>query len=138
MEVRSRRFEKARSFPFIREDWKLIRRESKSLIDLFFSSKPSSFQKAHITETGLGDYHKLISTFFKLRFSKARPKVIKYRNYKNFDKSNFLNDLNNINIRLDKENPNHCYHLLTNSFVEVVNKRALLKKKLQGDAMSLL
>ena len=66
----------------------------KSLFDLFFTNKPLSFQKTHATETGLSDYHKLISTFFKLLFSKARPKVIKYRKHKNFDKSNFFNDLN--------------------------------------------
>ena len=101
----------------------------KSLIDLFFTNKPLSFQKTHVTETGLSDYHKLISTFFKSRFSKARPKVIKYRNYKNFDKNNFLSDLNNINVRLDKENPNQCCDLLTNSFLEVVNKHAPLEKK---------
>ena len=79
----------------------------KSLTDL-------SFSKTHVTETGLSDYHKLISTFFKSRFSKARPKVIKYRNYMNFDKNSFLNDLSNINVRLDKENPDQCYDLLTN------------------------
>ena len=56
-----------------------------SIIDLFFTNIPLSFQKTHVTETGLSDYRKLISTFFKSRFSKARPKVIKYRNYKNFD-----------------------------------------------------
>ena len=87
-----------------------------------------SFQKTHVTETGLSDCHKLISTFFKSRFLKAILKVIKYRNYKNLDKNNFLNDLNNINVRLDKENPNQCYDLLTNSFLEVVNKHAPLKK----------
>ena len=80
----------------------------KSLIYLFSTNKPFSFQKTHVTETGLDNYHKLISTFVKSRFSKARPKVIKYRNYKNFDKNNFLNDLNNINVTLDKENPDQC------------------------------
>ena len=45
---------------------------------------------------------------------------MKYRNYKNFDKNKFFNDLNNINVRLDKENPNQCYDLLTNSFLEVM------------------
>ena len=99
----------------------------KSLIDLFFTNKPLSFQKTYVNKTGSSDYHKLISTFFKLQFSKARPKVI---NYKNFDKNNFLNDLNNINVRLDKENPNQCYNLLTNSFLEVVNKHASLEKKI--------
>ena len=94
----------------------------KSLIDLFFTNKPLSFQKPHVTETELSDYRKLISAFLKSRFSKARPKVIKYRNYKNFDKNNFLNDLNNMNVRLDKENPNQCYDLLTNSFLKVALK----------------
>ena len=32
----------------------------KSLIDLFFTNKPLSFQKTHVSETGLSDYHKLI------------------------------------------------------------------------------
>ena len=36
----------------------------KSLIDLFLTNKPLSFQKTHVTETGLHDYRKLISTFF--------------------------------------------------------------------------
>ena len=39
----------------------LIKTESyKSLIDLFLTNKPLSFQKTHVTETGLSDYHKLI------------------------------------------------------------------------------
>ena len=79
------------------------------LIDLFFTNKPLPFQKTHVIETRLSGYHKLISTFFKSWFSKARPKVIKHRDYENFDINNFLNDLNNINVRLDKENPNECY-----------------------------
>ena len=36
----------------------------KSLIDLFLTNKPLSIQKMHLTERGLSDYHKLISTFF--------------------------------------------------------------------------
>ena len=47
----------------------------KSLIDLFFTNKPLPFQKTHVTETGLSDYHKLIFTFFKSRFAKPRPKL---------------------------------------------------------------
>ena len=68
-------------------------KSSKSLIDLFLTNKPLSFQKTHVTETGLSDYHKLISTFFKSHFTRLRPKVITYRNYKKFDENVFLNDL---------------------------------------------
>ena len=38
----------------------------KSLIDLFLTKKPLSFQKTHVTETGLSDYHKLILPFLNL------------------------------------------------------------------------
>ena len=31
----------------------------KSLIDLFFTNKPFAFQKTHVTEIGLSDYHNL-------------------------------------------------------------------------------
>ena len=81
-----------------------------------------------VSETGLSDYQKLISTFLKSRFLKATPKVIKYRNHENFDKNSFLNDLNNI-----KENPDQCFDLQTNSFLEVVNKHAHLKKIIRGN-----
>ena len=73
----------------------------------FKNKGPLSFQKTHVTETGLSDYHKLISTFFKSRFSKAKPRVIKYKNYKNFDKNNFLDDLNDVNVRLTKKTINN-------------------------------
>ena len=35
-----------------------------------------------VSETGLSDYHKMITTFFKLYFFRIRPKVKTYRNYK--------------------------------------------------------
>ena len=41
----------------------------KSLTDLFVTNKSLPFQKSDVTETGLSDYHKLSSIFFKLRFS---------------------------------------------------------------------
>ena len=39
-----------------------------STIDLFLTNKPLLFQKTTVCETGLSDYHKLISTFFKSSF----------------------------------------------------------------------
>ena len=56
----------------------------------FLTSRPGSFQKTCTTETGVSDYHKCISTFFKSHYSKLKPKVIYY---KNFDESLFLSDL---------------------------------------------
>ena len=101
----------------------------KSLIDLFLTNKSLSFQKTHVTETGLSDYHKLISTFFKSHFIRVRPKVITDRNYKKFDENVFLNDLKKLEIKLDEENSERSYSLISNKLLEVVNKHAPLKKK---------
>ena len=86
----------------------------KSLIDLFLTNKPLSFQKTHVTETGLSDYHKLMSSFFKSYFTRLRLKVITYRNYKKFDENVFLNDLQKLEIKLDEENSESSYSLISN------------------------
>ena len=61
----------------------------KSTIDLFFTNKPESFFRNHTTEVSLSDYYKLISIFFKSKVPRLKPKVIFYRNYKNFMKTVF-------------------------------------------------
>ena len=52
-------------------------------------------------ETGLSDFHELVATILQTSFEPLPPKIIKYRNYKNFDEDEFrflfkkrLNDLN--------------------------------------------
>ena len=98
---------------------------------MFLTNKPLSFQKTHVTETGLTDYHKLIiTTFFKSHFTRLRSKVITYRNYKKFDENVFRNDLQKLDIKLDEENSESSYSLLSNKFLEVVNKHAPLRKKI--------
>ena len=77
----------------------------------------------------MSDYHKLISTFLKSHFARLRPKVINYRNYKKFDENIFLNNLQKLGIKLDEENSESSYSLISNKFLEVVNKHAPLKKK---------
>ena len=77
----------------------------------------------------MSDYHKLISTFLKSHFARLRPKVITYRNYKKFDENIFLNNLQKLGIKLDEENSESSYSLISNKFLWVVKKHALLKKK---------
>ena len=107
----------------------MLYKKYKSLSDLFLTNTPLSFQKTHVSETGLSDYHKLITTLFKTNFSRLRPKVLSYRNYKNFIESKFLNDLNKTIISFDNENPNQNYNVLSKRFFEVVNVHTPLKTK---------
>ena len=77
-----------------------------SLLDLILTNKPSSFSKTLVSKIGLSDYYQMMTTFFKLNFSRLRPKVITYSNYKKFDKENFLNDQKEKNVRIDEKDPN--------------------------------
>ena len=51
-------------------------KNSQSIIDLILTNKPLHFQNTHVVETGLSNYHKMISTFFKACLSKLKTKVI--------------------------------------------------------------
>ena len=57
----------------------------KSTIDLILTNKESCFQKTKVTETGLSDFHRLISTFLRSQFCRLKPKKISYRKFKNFN-----------------------------------------------------
>ena len=105
-------------------------KNSKSIIDLILTNKPLHFQKTHVVETGLSDYHKMISTFFKACLSKLKTEVIYYRrSYKTFNESDFLCSLNKANFDFFKNDPNQNYNLLTDKFLGPANKHAPLKKK---------
>ena len=61
----------------------------KLTIDLILANKPQSFQKTNVTETGVSDCHKLITTFMKCYISRLKPKNVHYRSYKNLLKKIF-------------------------------------------------
>ena len=57
-----------------------------SCIDLLLTNNPTQFQGTTSLCTGLSDFHKLVLSVLKVKQTKAKPKIITYRNYKNFDK----------------------------------------------------
>ena len=96
---------------------------------MILTNKPLHFQKTHVVETGLSNYHKMISTFFKAWSSKLKSRVIFYRSYKKFNESKFLCSLKKANFDFLKSDPHQNYNLLTHTFLGIVNKHAPLKKK---------
>ena len=103
-------------------------KDNKSLIDLILTNKPLSFQRTQVTETGLSDYHKLITTFFKCKSQRLKPKIISYRKYKSFKESVFLNVVAKLKFELGSKDPHEGCETITNNFLKVFNKYAPLKK----------
>ena len=48
-----------------------------------------SFQNSCAIETGLSDFHRLVVTVMKAYFQKQKPKVVTYRDYKNFSENDY-------------------------------------------------
>ena len=105
-------------------------KDHKSLIDLVLTNKPLSFQRTQVAETGLSDYHKLITTFFKCKFQCLKPKIICYRKYKSFIESAFLNDVAKPEFELGSKDPHEGYDTITNNYLKLANKHVPLKKKI--------
>ena len=78
----------------------------KSTIDLFLTNNIRSFQFAILTEAGLSDYHRLITTFMNSDFSRLEPKIIHYCNFKRFDEQKFLADVKNADFSFEADDPN--------------------------------
>ena len=64
-----------------------------SCIDLIITNRPNSFQDTNVIETGLSDFHKLTLSVMKIFFKKQPPKIISYRDYKNYSPLTFHFDL---------------------------------------------
>ena len=67
--------------------------DNPKVIDLLLANRSRSFCNSDTLETGLSDFHKLTLTVLKIYFKKQAPKMINYRNYKNFSNELFRADL---------------------------------------------
>ena len=63
--------------------------ENPSIIDLMLTNSPYSYQNSCAIEIGLSDFHKMMVTVLKTFFQKKGPKVISYRDYKNYSNDIF-------------------------------------------------
>ena len=92
-------------------------------IDLILTNQPSCFQHNKVFETGLSDFHLLTVTEFKMSFQKLQPKIINYRDYKNFDNEKFRSDICKMNL-----NTTDLEGFMKTVF-HIFNKHAPIKRK---------
>ena len=96
-------------------------------IDLILTNRKRSFQNTCIVETGLSDFHKMTLTVLKTFFKKSPPKLILYRDYKNYSNEVFRKELDFILQNYNLLNmSNGDFNIL---FMKIFDKHAPLKKK---------
>ena len=63
--------------------------QNPSSIDLLLTNQPCSFCNTCLIETSLSDFYKETLTVFKGKFTKCKPKISTYRDFKNFSNKSF-------------------------------------------------
>ena len=63
--------------------------EKPTIIDLILTNNPKCLPHSYTYETGIFDFHKITATAITVILKMQKPKIIFYRNYKNFDKKSF-------------------------------------------------
>ena len=58
-------------------------------IDLVLTNCPLSFQNSYVIETGISNFHKMVVKVTKTFYRKTQPKIIHYRDHKNFSNDIF-------------------------------------------------
>ena len=99
--------------------------ENPSCIDLFLTNKPNLFFNTSTINTGYSDCHKMVVTVLRKTFQRAQPKVVSYRNYKNFDNEFFKSPLQNALNEISRPD----YIKFEEVYLETLNKHALVKQK---------
>ena len=101
--------------------------DNPSCIDLILTNHPKCFQSSGAYETGISDFHKLDFTVLETYFQKAKPRIIKYRNYKYFNNNDFrdelIRELSSNNIQSDD------LTRFTNISKMILEKKAPLKER---------
>ena len=67
--------------------------EKPTTIDHILTNYPRCFQHSGVYETGLSDFHRLTLTVLRVYHSKQNPKIMQYRDDKNFTNEHFRRDL---------------------------------------------
>ena len=97
--------------------------EKPTCIGFIFTNRPNLFQYRSDLETGLSNFHLLTVTEFKMGFQKLKPKIIVYRDYKNFDNAKFRYDIVTATSNV------YSFAMYKNTIFNVFNRHIPIKKK---------
>ena len=109
---------------------KRINTTSRTLIDHIFSNKPDIITTHGVLYIGISD-HSLTYAIHKHNTRKTDPKIIESRQFKNFDREAFIDDIKETSFHLASllDDPNEMWEAWKSLFLEIVNKHAPIRKR---------
>ena len=103
---------------------------SRTLIDLCLTNAPEKIANSGVLHLGISD-HSLVYMTRKMRYERSDARVIETRQFKNFNKTNFLHDLAQQpwEIVNDQMDPDGMWVVWKDLLMETIDKHAPLKRK---------
>ena len=101
-----------------------------TLIDHIFTKKPDIITNHGVLHTSISD-HSLIYAIHKHNTPKADPKMIEFRQFKNFDREAFIDDIKETSFHLASllEDRNEMWEVWKSLLLEIANKHAPIRKR---------
>ena len=98
-----------------------------SCIGLHLTNRKGYFKNTIVAETSISYYHMLTITILKSNMPRCKPKVISYRDYRNFDENSFVYD---VITSLNQIQPlDLTYNLFDETLIEIIDIHAPCKSK---------
>lgn len=103
---------------------------SSTLIDLILTNRQENISSFGVIHLGISD-HSLVYAVRKSIMPRSRPTVKEVRDFKNFNKDDFLADLARVpwDVVQDSDDPNECWRVWKLFFHEILNIHAPLRHK---------
>ena len=103
---------------------------TRTLIDHIFTNKPDIITNHGVLHIGISD-HSLIYAVHKRNMPKTDPKIIESRQFKNFDREAFIDDIKEKPFHLASllDDPNEMWEVWKSLFLEIANKHAPIRKR---------
>ena len=103
-----------------------------SLLDVILTNKSDLVHKTLNFNCGLSDFHNMVCVQLKSEVQQTKTNYTTYRSFRSLDTDNFNSDLETKLSQLEyntSNDLNHIYDNFSQSFIEVVDKHAPLKKR---------
>ena len=100
--------------------------DTPSCIDLILTNQSQLLMKTSTFETGISDFHALITSIMKMTYTKGNPNIKLYRDYKHFNNVNFEEEIHS----KFRDIPNITYDIFEETYLKVLDNHAPIKKKI--------
>ena len=68
-------------------------KDKTTCIDLIITNRPKCFQDSVVIETGLSDFHNMTAKVMEMYYTKQKPSIVRYRQFKNFCNDSVIKDI---------------------------------------------